>query len=348
MANTNIMTVLGPVNLQEVGITYTHEHLSMTFGAFRCEPPSHIPNAAEISQLPFDITRLGIMRQYPMSFSANLTLDKAAVKKDVVSFKAAGGDCFVENSVTGLERDIEFVRNVSKDTGLKVVAGTGFYVDATQKGGTRHLTSEEMAQFITKEFTEGIDGTDIKAGVIGEVGCSWPLTNFERHSLEASAAVQQSHGKPVIIHPGREAKALFETMRVFTESGGDPKLTIMSHLDRSLHTEEEILEFAKLGCICEYDLFGIEVSHYQLATAVDMPSDAERIRRIRLLLQNSYEDSIVISHDVHTNHRLTSFGGHGYTHILQNVVPMMLARGITQDQIDKMIIHTPKRWLAGK
>lgn len=71
----------------------------------------------------------------------------------------------------------------------------------------------------------------------------------------------------------------------------------------TLYTNEEILDFANLGCICEYDLFGLEVSHYQLA-AVDMPSDAERIRRIRLLLDEGYEDSIVIAHDVHTNHRL--------------------------------------------
>jgi len=343
----SINTVLGPVDLKSLGITYTHEHLSMSFGAFKSELPTHIPDAAKISQLPFDMTRLGVMRQYPLSFSANLRLDEAAVRTDVISFKAAGGDCFVENSVTGLERDIGYVRDVANDTGVKVIAGTGFYVDATQKAATKNLKIEDMAQFITKELTEGIDGTDIKAGVIGEVGCSWPLTDFEKHSLTASAAVQQSLGKPVIIHPGRETKALFETMRIFTEAGGDPKITIMSHLDRSLHTEEDILEFAKMGCICEYDLFGVEVSHYQLAN-FDMPSDAERIRRIRLLIDNGYEDSIVISHDVHTNHRLTSFGGHGYTHILYNVIPMMKARGITQDQIDKMIRHTPKRWLAGK
>ena len=65
-------------------------------------------------------------------------------------------------------------------------------------------------------------------------------------------------------------------------------------------------EFASLGCYCEFDLFGIEVSHYQLAEDVDMPSDAQRIARIRYLVEQGYGDKIVAGHDVHTKHRLVS------------------------------------------
>ena len=72
----------------------------------------------------------------------------------------------------------------------------------------------------------------------------------------------------------------------------------------TLIKNEDILSFAKEGCILEYDLFGIETSHYQLCDTVDMPSDAQRIQRIKLLIENGYEDNITIAHDIHTKHRL--------------------------------------------
>ena len=58
-----------------------------------------------------------------------------------------------------------------------------------------------------------------------------------------------------------------------------------------------------MGSLMEYDLFGIEVSSYQFAD-FDMPSDAQRIDKIKHLLSEGYEDKIVIAHDIHTHHRL--------------------------------------------
>lgn len=56
----------------------------------------------------------------------------------------------------------------------------------------------------------------------------------------------------------------------------------------------------------------------------------------------------MIAHDIHTKNRLTRYGGHGYSHILNNIVPKMLARGISQHQVDKILIDNPKRWLTFK
>jgi len=66
-------------------------------------------------------------------------------------------------------------------------------------------------------------------------------------------------GAPVIIHPGRDREAPFEIMRLFQEAGGIAAKTIMSHLDRTLLKDGDILEFAdQFGCYCEYDLFGLK------------------------------------------------------------------------------------------
>lgn len=82
------------------------------------------------------------------------------------------------------------------------------------------------------EILHGADGTSIKCGVIGEIGCSWPLTESERRVLQATAHAQAQLGCPVIIHPGRNPSAPFQIIRVLQEAGADISKTVMSHLDR--------------------------------------------------------------------------------------------------------------------
>lgn len=96
----------------------------------------------------------------------------------------------------------------------------------------------------------------------------------------------------------------------------------------------------------QYDLFGIEVSHYEVCDDIDMPSDAERVEKLRLFKDNGYLDRILISQDIHTKHRLMRFGGHGFSHILMNVIPMMKRHGFTDEEIRKVTVDNPKRWLT--
>ncbi|XP_076441313.1 N-acetyltaurine hydrolase-like [Babylonia areolata] len=208
------------------------------------------------------------------------------------------------------------------------------------------MSEEAIAAQIREDICSGVDGTDTCCGVIGEVGCSWPITDFEKRSLRSSAAMQSELGSPAILHPGRNPEAPFETMRIFLEAGGVADKTVMSHLDRTFLNTEQFLEFAKLGCYCELDLFGVEVSHYQLCKEMDMPSDAQRIAFIRALLDSGYDRRVLVAHDIHTKHRLKKYGGHGYTHILENVVPKMKQRGFTEEEVKVILTHNPAEWLT--
>lgn len=71
-------------------------------------------------------------------------------------------------------------------------------------------------------------------------------------------------GAPLIIHPGRNEPAPFEILDVLAAAGADLSRTVMSHLDRTIVDDQKLLELAKRGCYLEYDLFGIECSHYQV------------------------------------------------------------------------------------
>ncbi|KAK2701375.1 hypothetical protein QYM36_019968 [Artemia franciscana] len=174
------------------------------------------------------------------------------------------------------------------------------------------------------------------------------MIDFEKKVIEATTLVQSELGCPVSFHPGRNPESPFEIIRIFQEAGGDVSKVAMSHLDRTIFDEGQLTEFAELGCYCEFDLFGIECSYYQLNEAIDMPSDAQRIQSIWQLVDGNFEDRILLSHDIHTKHRLTKFGGHGYTYIFDNVVPKMSNRGLSSSIVKKFLVDNPKAWLTFK
>lgn len=126
-------------------------------------------------------------------------------------------------------------------------------------------------------------------------------------------------------HPGRDAAAPFEIVRLYLEAGGKADKCVMSHLDSEsiqIHSIEmirnlfvslgtifdsgKLLEFAELGVYCQFDLFGTECSHYQLNPTAYMPSDYQRIENIVKLSKAGFTDHLLISHDIHTKHRLVS------------------------------------------
>ena len=192
------------------------------------------------------------------------------------------------------------------------------------------------------EITRGVDNIGIKCGLIGEVGTSWPVTPFERKSLQSTSEAQRQTGAPVSIHPGRSQDAPGEVIRILQENDADLSRTIMCHLDRSVVDREKLLEVAGSGCYLEYDFFGIDVSYYQTKASVDIMSDVQALQEIQFLISEGYEDKILISHDIHCRHHLMKYGGHGYAHININTIPKMLKMGITQEVVDKIQIENPK------
>ncbi|CAL8345151.1 unnamed protein product [Merluccius merluccius] len=351
-----VQTVLGPLDPDLLGRTMTHEHLTMTFDCCYRPPPTpggdlDPEDSVVLDQAdPFEMKHMFWLQQNPYGHRANLDLGREgdAVREELLAYRRAGGGAVVENTTTGIDRDLEALRRLSRDTGVHVVGGAGFYVDCTHTEATRGMTVEQLTDVIVGEVLHGADGTDIRCGVIGEIGTSWPITDSEKKVLRATARAQAQLGCPVIIHPGRDSAAPAEVVRILQEAGGDIGKTVMSHLDRTIFDHGELLEFAKQGCYLEYDLFGTEMLNYPFNLAVDMPSDSQRVQTLAFLVKEGYEDRILVAQDIHTKHRLTKYGGHGYSHILKNIVPKMLTRGFSQSQVDKVLIENPKRWLTFK
>ena len=147
MAEPTVKTVLGEVNPSELGRTLTHEHLSMRFDVAYTPAPETEDLSCET--MPFTLENTGWIRQFPYAHKDNIIMnDKAseeAILESVSAFAAAGGGCIVENSTQGLQRNSAFLKEVTRKTGVHVVAGTGYYVGGAQSKETIEKVTFELS-----------------------------------------------------------------------------------------------------------------------------------------------------------------------------------------------------------
>jgi len=338
-------TVLGPVSPDALGITLTHEHLVVDVSGLMIEPEETTRRA--MFHEPLSIGLLGHIR-----YTGLPNLDNAGLRdvntsiEEASLFKKAGGGTIVDVTNIGLGRDPRALVTIARATGLNIVMGCSYYVDAAHPNDMPARTEDDLVKEIVRDVTVGVGATGIKAGIIGEVGCSMPITDNEKKVLRASGRAQRITGAPLTIHPGRYERAPMDIVEVLQEVGTDLSRTIMCHLDRTVFERSTLKELAATGCILEYDLFGQEHSFYRPAPHLDMPNDAIRIKWLAWLIENGFGSQIVISHDIDAKYLLLRFGGSGYAHIVNNIVPRMRTKGFDEKDIYRIMIDTPRRLLT--
>ena len=235
---------------------------------------------------------------------------------------------------------------VSNATGVNIVMGASHYVNTHHPPGMDDLTEDDIVDLIVGDITEGAQGTGIRSGIIGEVGCAWPLADNERKVLKASARAQRMTGAPLLIHPGRDETAPLEIIDILDRAGADLSHTIMGHLDRTVFERETLKQIAESGCYMEWDLFGWVGSYYAANPDIDMPSDDQRLERIAWISSEGYGRKVVVAHDICTKHRLEKYGGHGYSYILDHIAPRMLTRGFTPEGVHDILVSNPAEALT--
>jgi phosphotriesterase-related protein len=273
-------------------------------------------------------------------------LDQSDVAiKELREMVAVGGRTVVDLTSGGLKPKPAALAEIAKRSGAAIVMGCGHYVDDYQDKRNRTRSVEDFASEIMSQVLEGAWGTDIRAGIIGEIGCQAPWTDMERRVMHGAILAQQETGAAINVHPGRHEDQPQEVAEFFLKRGAPMDRMVMSHIDRTIFDETRLLRLADTGCVIEFDLFGMEQSFYTHSD-IDMPNDAVRLRLMRALISHGHLDRVVISHDICYRTRLTRYGGHGYQHIFANVIPMMRRRGYSETEIDTIMVRTPKRLLT--
>ncbi len=98
----------------------------------------------------------------------------------------------------------------------------------------------------------------MRAGLIGEIGNTWPWTENEKKVVRAAVEAQRQTGAPLMIHPGRDQTAPMQIVELIRKQGGDLRRTVMCHIERTIADERHLFDLAATGIWLEYDLFGLE------------------------------------------------------------------------------------------
>ena len=323
-----------------------HEHLLIDLRAVAFQEPEDDRGRA-LARAPLAMENLGWVRRHWTSSMDNLVqLDEALATAELQAFAATGGRTLVDATVPGIGRDPAALVRMSVATGVHIVMGAGTYVEPSHPPDVRRMDADELHDRVLREWRDGVDGTDVRPGLIGEVGCSWPLHPRERVALEAMAAAQRSTGLPIMVHPGRDPRAVAEIIAIVSAAGLDLTRLILAHLDRGITPIEELVELAAVGVYVELDCFGLESSLFPPNARMATLSDAQRLDIVRALMDAGVGDHVLLAHDICQKHRLSAFGGHGFGHLTGEILPWMHQRGFSEAETTLLFVDNPARALA--
>jgi len=340
-----ISTVLGLIEPKQLGFTLAHEHLVMDFRP-ACLDLEYASDR-HLAMQPVSLNNLDWIRKHRFSVLDNLLLlDEQEAIEETVLFRNEGGEAIVELSNPGLGRDPLSLARVSRATGVHVVMGAGYYTSTRSHGEKlEKMGIDDLVEEFIEEIYHGVGDTGIRPGVLGELGCVWPLAPTEKKVLKAAGKTQKLTGFPINIHPGRDQRAPMEILEILSESGADLNHVMMSHIDRTLLTHESRVEVLKTGCSIIYDSIGRE-GYFDLEIIIDIPNDNYRVNHIMRLVEEGFSDRIMLSCDVCTKDMRVKYGGHGYVHIPKYFVPLMRRKGVPGDVIKKLVVENPARVLT--
>jgi phosphotriesterase-related protein len=289
---------------------------------------------------------------WPQTNVDDLVLDDEAIAIDEVArFKAAGGGTIVDATTIGIGRDPAALRRISEASGVHVSMGTGWYVAISHPPEIAARSEDDLADQMVREIEEGIAAGDgdvpIRAGHIGEIGCEGP-TDLELKVLRAAVQAQARTGAMLLIHqlwrPG-DLTTAHGLLDVVERGGGRVDRTVLAHMDRTGLVPDLQRSLLERGATILYDIWGYESSRGN-AWERPMISDTQRIRDFARLIDAGFGGQLLAAQDICFKTMATTWGGHGYAHILRRVVPGMRALGLSEEDIFAILIANPARLLA--
>lgn len=317
----NATTVCGPVPVENLGTTLIHEHILFGFpgclGDVTCAP--RFDRNAIIDHT------VKLLKRYRQSYGLGTILD------------ATPNDC---------GRDPELLREISEQSGVNILCSSGYYYEG--EGATSYYkfrallgnADEEIYTMMKTEATVGIAGTGIKAGVFKVASSKGCITDYEKRFFRAAAKVSAETGTPIITHT-QEGNMGLEQAELLLENGAKPHKIMIGHIEGNIELNYHLSVLEK-GVFIGFDRFGLEGFS-------GSPTDAVRVARVVALVRAGFGKQLMLSHDAILNWIGKPLDVTSPTHsetIFRDIVPWFTDAGLTQSEIDMLLIENPKRFLA--
>jgi len=306
----SINTLRGPLDTQQLGRTLMHEHVA--------------------------IRTPGIGENWPELWDEDYWTDSADQKLNGLSSRGIG--TIVDLTTADMGRDMHYLQRVAERTTINVVLATGVYWIVPRYWWNRD--SDALTKVFVKDITEGIQGTDIKAGIIKlasdhEAG---GVNALNEMCLRAGARAHRATGVPIATH-NNPPELGREQQRVFKEEGVDLTRIVIGHVGDTSDTDY-LKELMDNGSYVGMDRFGMDFL---------LPFE-DRVNTVATLCKDGYAERVVLSHDasccldwIADRPAIDAIAPNwNFNHIPDTVVPALLERGVTQAHIDQMLIHNPR------
>lgn len=320
MANvTEVETVRGLVPTAELGVTLMHEHVFVLTPESAANWSDEWDEEAKVAE---------------------------AIEK-LTALAAAGVRTIVDPTVDGLGRDVRRVARVNEAVPqLNIVPATGVYTYADvphwfaiRGPGALPDLPEPMIDLFVRDVEEGIQGTSIKAAFFKCAIDHHGLTAGVERVMRAVAKAHVRTGAPVMVHnnPGQDTMA--EVQRVLADEDVDPRRVLLAHVGDSTDVDR-LAGLAEQGFLLGMDRFGLD----------PVLGFDERVDTVVELCRRGWASRMVLAHDTScyidwiSPDVLAFLPNWHYLHISEKVLPALLERGVTQDQIDEMLVANPRAW----
>lgn len=299
-----IRTVLGDVSPAALGMILGHEHIMTA-------PPADIAD----TDLRLDSER------------------KAC--EELASFKAAGGAAVVEMTTVDYGRHIAALARVSEQTGVHIVAATGYNKGKFADRITSKLSTEQIALWMIEEIVHGAAGSHHRCGVIKAATSLEHAGPHERRVFEAAAAAHLSTGAPISTHTEAGTWAP-QQMQLLGDLGVRADRVLLGHLDRK----------PDIGYLREVAATGAYLGFDQCGKHKYLP-DADRVALVLKLAAAGHLHQLIISGDMARCSSLRAYGGSpGFTHVPRTIVPSLEEAGLTMTEIEALTGGNARRLLT--
>ncbi|WP_395989360.1 phosphotriesterase [Actinomadura sp. 9N407] len=342
------MTVTGPVPAAGLGLTLTHEHLWNDVRGAVGEPAD--PGLRFLREAKASPELAWVLRENPYACLDHCVLDDTgAILEDLLAFASSGGGTIVDVTPPGLGRDPLVLRSLAERSGLRVVMGSGWYLEGYHPPHLSSTSEQDLAAELVAEFTGGVndrgdgqrDGTGIAPGVIGEIGVSPDFTPAEHLALRAAARAQRETGVPLYIHlPGWQRRAHEVLDIVLGEYGVPPGAVVLCHMDPSGGDAAYQNAVAERGVWLEFDMIGMP---YLYPGEGQSPAPHETARAVAGLIGRGHARQLLLSHDVFLKGMLTRYGGNGFRYVPALFLQRLTDLGITPEAAEELLRGNPVR-----
>ena len=310
-----VMTVTGPIPSDELGITSIHEHLFL------------------------DLTRDVAGRE-------RLLNDQELAYRELMRYKNVGGATIVDQTTGGLRghdhhilpvKHAVAVRQMAERTGLNIVLGAGWYREPYYERRLYRAKTDEIAEELVRDVTEGIDGTDVRAGVLGEIGAhfTW-VSPVEERVFRAVARAHKQTGVTVLTHASDWPVGL-DQLDILQEEGMDPRRIVIGHCQSHPHHEYHA-EIARRGAFVAFDRMGV-VNEYEREQVM---------RNIKQMIDAGLTSHVLFGQDVCRRSDYVAYGGKGYGYIPTTLREDLYELGVAKEQYHQIIVDNPRRALTGE